>query len=161
MVEAQPNRPMALFFMMNEDDIALALRQPWLSIGSDAAAAARFGQVDALGLPHPRAYGTFPRVIAEYVRRRNVLSLPDAVRRMSGWPAQRMGLSDRGLIREGLRADVILFDYDRLADNANWENPTAAPAGIDTVIVNGQLAIDNGRQTPARAGQVLRHACPG
>ena len=160
MIAAQPNRAMALFFMMSEEDIDLAMRQPWTSIGSDAAASARFGEVDALGLPHPRAYGTFPRVIAEYVRRRAVISLPEAIRKMTGWPAQRMGLSDRGLIREGMRADIVLFDYDRINDGANWDHPTAAPTGIDLVIVNGQVALDQDGQTAARAGQVLRHACP-
>ena len=160
LIAAQPNRPMALFFFINEEDIVRALQRPWVSIGSDAAAAARFGEMDALGLPHPRAYGTFPRIIAEYVRRRGVLSLPDAVRRMSGWPAQRMGLSDRGLIREGMRADIIVFDYAGLEDVADWETPTAAPEGIELVIVNGEVALDRDGQTPARAGQVLRHACP-
>ncbi len=159
-IAAQPNRPMALYFMMSEDDIALAMRQPWTSIGSDAAASARFGEVDALGLPHPRAYGTFPRIIAEYVRRQGVLSLPEAIRKMSGWPAQRMGLSDRGLIREGMRADIVLFDFDRVNDIADWEHPTAAPTGIDLVVVNGQVALDENGQTAARAGQVLRHTCP-
>jgi len=159
-VAAQPNRPMALFFMMSEADIDTAIRQSWTSIGSDAAAAARFGEMDALGLPHPRAYGTFPRVIAEYVRRRGVLSLPEAVRKMSGWPAQRMGLSDRGLVREGMRADLVLFDYERVDDVADWDHPTAAPTGIDLVIVNGEIALDANGQTPARAGQVLRHPCP-
>ena len=79
---------------------------------------------------------------------------------MSGWPAQRMGLSDRGLIREGMRADLVLFDYERVDDVADWDHPTAAPTGIDLVIVNGEVALDENGQTPARAGQVLRHPCP-
>ena len=96
MLEALPNRAMALFFMMDEGDIEAAMRQPWTSIGSDAAAAAKFGEVDALGLPHPRAYGTFPRIIAEYVRKRHVLTLEEAVRKMTSWPAARMGLATAG-----------------------------------------------------------------
>lgn len=159
MLAAQPNRPMGLFFMMNEDDIRLALRQSWTSIGTDAAASERFGAVDALGLPHPRAYGTFPRVVAEYVRRTHTLTLPDAIRKMTGWPAERMGLYDRGLIREGMRADITIFDYDKVNDVADWKHPTEAPTGIDTVIVNGQVALDHGGQTAARAGRVLRHPC--
>lgn len=159
LIEGLPNRAVALFFMMDEKDIETALRQPWVSIGSDAAAAAKLGEMDALGLPHPRAYGTFPRVIAEYVKRRPVLKLEDAVRKMTGWSAQRMGLSDRGLIREGLRADIVVFDYDALDDGASWEKPTALPTGIETVIVNGTVTIDGGRHTGARAGDVLRHRC--
>lgn len=159
LIGALPNRAMALFFMMSEQDIEAALKQPWLSIGSDAAAAETLGAVDALGLPHPRAYGTFPRVIAEYVKRKPVLSLEEAVRKMTGWPAQRMGLSDRGLIREGMRADIVVFDLATLDDVANWERPTALPTGIETVIVNGKLTIAGGRHTGVRAGSVLRHHC--
>lgn len=156
---APQKRALALFFMMSEDDIDTALRRPWVSIGSDAAAAAKLGEVDALGLPHPRAYGTFPRILSEYVEKRKVLSLEEAVRRMSGWPAQRMGLSDRGLVREGMRADILLLDLPRVRDTATWDQPTAVATGIDTVIVNGRLTIDKGRHTGAKAGVVLRHPC--
>ncbi|WP_220475412.1 N-acyl-D-amino-acid deacylase family protein [Sphingomonas cavernae] len=159
LLEGLPNRSVALYFMMSEPDIETALKQPWVSIGSDAAASKKLGEVDALGLPHPRAYGTFPRIIAEYVKRRPILSLEDAVRKMTGWPAQRMGLSDRGLIREGMRADVVVFDLDKLDDVASWEKPTAQPTGIETVIVNGAIALDAGKATAARTGVVLRHTC--
>lgn len=161
LLEGLPNRSVALYFMMNEGDIETALHQPWVSIGSDAAASEKFGQMDALGLPHPRAYGTFPRIIAEYVKRRPVLSLEDAVRKMTGWPAQRMGLTDRGLIRDGMRADIVIFDLDRLDDVASWDKPTAAPTGIDTVLVNGVVTIEDGRHSGAKAGAVLRHGCGG
>ena len=159
LLEALPKRGLALYFMMEERDIEAALRKPWTSIGSDAAAAETPGQMDALGLPHPRAYGTFPRVIAEYVVKRKTLTLEDAVRKMTSWPAQRMGLSDRGLIREGMRADVVVFDLDRLRDGADYVNPMANPIGIDDVIVNGQPALANGRPTGAKSGKVLRHRC--
>lgn len=159
LLDALPKRAMALYFMMDEADIETALKQPWTSVGTDASAAEKFGEVDALGLPHPRAYGTFPRVIAEYVRKRHVLTLEEAVRKMSSWPAARLGLADRGELREGLRADVIVLDYDRVQDRADWTHPTAAPEGIDTVIVNGKLAIDAGKYTGAKSGVVLRHAC--
>ncbi|KQM97308.1 D-aminoacylase [Sphingobium sp. Leaf26] len=161
LLEGLPNRSVALYFMMTEGDIETALHQPWVSIGSDAAASETFGQMDALGLPHPRAYGTFPRIIAEYVKRRPVLSLEDAVRKMTGWPAQRMGLTDRGLIRDGMRADIVIFDLDRLDDVASWDKPTAAPTGIDTVLVNGVVTIEDGRHSGAKAGAVLRHGCGG
>lgn len=159
LLEGLPNRSVALYFMISEKDIEAALHQPWVSIGSDAAASAKLGEIDALGLPHPRAYGTFPRIIAEYVKRRPVLSLEDAVRKMTGWPAQRMGLTDRGLIRDGMRADIVVFDLDTLDDVASWEKPTALPAGIETVIVNGVVTIEGGKHNGAKAGKVLRHGC--
>jgi N-acyl-D-amino-acid deacylase len=158
-LETLPQRAMALFFMMDERDIETALRQSWTSIGSDAASSVEFGAVDALGLPHPRAYGTFPRVIAEYVKKRRVLTLEQAVRKMTSWPAARMGLYDRGVIREGLRADITIFDYDRIADGATWDQPTAAPTGVDYVVVNGEVTLAEGVHTGARAGQVLRGGC--
>lgn len=156
---AQPNGTGALYFMMSEQDIETGLRQPWVSIGSDAIATDRMTAADGQGGGHPRAYGNFVRVISEYVKKRQVLTLEDAVRKMSGWPSQRMGLSDRGLIREGMRADVIVFDLDKLTDTATFEQPIAAPIGIDDVIVNGVPAIEGGKMTGAKAGQVLRHSC--
>lgn len=159
LLEGLPNRSVALYFMMSEQDIETAIKQPWVSIGSDAAASEKTGEMDALGLPHPRAYGTFPRIIAEYVKRRPILSLEDAVRKVTGWPAQRMGLTDRGLIRDGMRADIVVFDLDKLDDVASWEKPTASPTGIETVIVNGVVTIANGKHTGAKAGAVLRHSC--
>lgn len=156
---ALPERALALFFMMEEGDIETALREPWTSIGSDAASAERLGQMDELGLPHPRAYGTFPRVLSEYVKKRSVLTLEDAVRKMTSWPATRMGLMDRGLIRAGMRADLVVFDLERLQDGATWEQPMAVPQGIDHVVVNGRLALDHGKATGVQAGQVLRHRC--
>lgn len=158
-LEGLPNRAVALYFMISEEDVQLALRQPWVSIGSDAAAAVNYGSDGAIGLPHPRAYGTFPRILAEYVKRRHVLTLEDAVRKMTSWPAQRMGLSDRGLIREGMRADIVLFDLDTLDDVASWDAPAGAPTGIETVIVNGVVSFEGGKHTGARAGSALRHPC--
>jgi N-acyl-D-amino-acid deacylase len=155
---AQPNRAMGLFFMMSEPDIATALRWPWMSIGSDAGANEGPGTIDAIGLPHPRAYANFPRVIAEYVKKRHVLTLEDAIRKMTSWPAMRMRLYDRGAIREGLKADVTIFNEERIEDVAGYENPTAYPVGIDYVIVNGQLVVDQGRHTGAKPGAVLRGA---
>jgi len=157
-IGAQPNRAMALFFMMSEEDIATALRWPWMSIGSDAGANEGPGKMDAIGLPHPRANANFPRVLAEYVKKRHVLTLEDAIRKMTSWPAARMHLYDRGAIREGLKADVTIFNEGRLDDVATYENPTAYPTGIDYVLVNGRLVIDQGRHTGAKPGSVLRGA---
>jgi N-acyl-D-amino-acid deacylase len=148
LIAAQPHRAVALYFMMDEKDIQTALRYPWVSIGSDSAAIAGPGQLDALGLPHPRAFGNFPRVIAQYVRKDHVLTLEDAVRKMTSWPASRMRLYDRGVIRVGLKADVTIFDYAALEDRATYSDPTAAPSGIEYVLVNGVVVVD--RATPGR-----------
>ena len=160
LLEALPQRAYALYFMIDDKDIETALRQPWVSIGSDAAAAAKPGAVDGLGLPHPRAYGNAARLISEFVNKRKLFSLEEGIRKMTSWPAQRMGLSDRGLLREGMRADVLLFDPARIKDPATYQTPLHMAEGIDTVIVNGKLTIDEGRMTGTRAGQALRHACP-
>jgi N-acyl-D-amino-acid deacylase len=148
-------RVMAIFHMMTEPDLELALQQTWVSIGSDAGAAAEPGATDGLGLPHPRSYGTFPRILARYVRERGTLTLEDAVRKMTSWPATRMRLADRGLVREGMWADLVIFDLDRVEDRATYEEPTLFPEGIDVVVVNGVVVIEDGRHTGARPGHVL------
>ena len=149
-------RVMAIYHMMGEQDIETALRFPWTSIGSDAGAAAAAGAQDALGLPHPRSYGNAVRVIAKYVNEEHVLTLPDAVRKMTSWPAMRMRLPNRGIIKEGNWADVTIFDLATIRDNATYEQPTLSPSGIDWVLVNGVVVIDHGRHTGARPGKVLR-----
>jgi N-acyl-D-amino-acid deacylase len=153
---APKNRAMALYFMMSEDDIQTALRQPWMGIGSDAGAAEKLGEIDAIGLPHPRAYGNFPRLIAEYVRKRKVITLEDAVRKLTSLPATRMRQFDRGALREGLWADLTIFDFDAIQDNATYENPVAPPSGVEYVLVNGQIVVDAGKHTGAKPGRVLR-----
>jgi len=153
---APKNRAMALFFMMSEDDIQTALKAPWMAIGSDSGAAERLGEMDAIGLPHPRAYGNFPRLIAEYVRKRKVITLEDAVRKLTSLPATRMRMFDRGALREGLWADLTVFDFDRIQDNATYENPVAVPTGVDYVLVNGEIVVDEGKHTGAKPGKVLR-----
>jgi N-acyl-D-aspartate/D-glutamate deacylase len=155
LVAAGSGRVMAIYHMMSEPDIETALRFPWVSIGSDAGAALRAGDADVLGLPHPRSYGTFPRVIKRYVKERGVLSLPEAIRMMTSWPATRMRLDDRGVIRSGLWADVVIFDLDRIDDRATYDEPVLYPEGIDYVLVNGQIVIEDGRHTGARPGHVL------
>ena len=151
-------RVMGIYHMMSEPDIEAALRFPWTSIGSDAGAVAEIGQTDPTGLPHPRGFGNFPRVIARYVKERRVLTLEEAIRKMTSWPATRMRLADRGSIREGLRADVTIFDLDALQDLATYEQPMRLPTGIDWVLVNGVVTVERGRHTGAKAGHVLRGA---
>jgi N-acyl-D-aspartate/D-glutamate deacylase len=148
-------RVMAIYHMMSEADVETALGFPWTSIGSDAGAAATAGGQDPTGLTHPRAYGNFPRVIARYVRERGVLTLEQAIRKMTSWPATRMRLADRGAIRVGCWADVVIFDHETLQDRATYEQPALSPTGIDYVLVNGQVVIDHDRHTGARPGRVL------
>ena len=149
-------RVMAIYHMMSEGDIETALRFPWTSIGSDAGAVMEIGVPDQTGLPHPRSFGNFPRVIAKYVKERHVLTLSEAVRKMTGWPATRMRLANRGTIAVGNWADVTIFDYDALQDRATYERPMDFPTGIEWVLVNGSVTIDHGKHTGAKAGAVLR-----
>jgi N-acyl-D-amino-acid deacylase len=158
-LDGLPERVLALFFMMDEHDIEQALAAPFTSIGTDASSTIKYGGLDDISLPHPRSYATFPRVLAEYVKRRHVLTLEQAVRKMTSWPATRMGLNDRGVLREGLKADLTVFDLDRMSEGADWEHPTTPPQGIEYVVVNGQVALDPQGYTGVRAGEVLRHAC--
>jgi N-acyl-D-amino-acid deacylase len=153
--QAKTGRVLAIYHMMSEQDIETALKFPWTSIGSDAGSALVPGGDDALGLAHPRSYGNFPRVIARYVRETHTLTLEDAIRKMTSWPATRMRIADRGLIREGMWADVTIFDYDKIQDRSTYEHPDVTPDGIDFVIVNGQVVIDHGKHTGARPGKIL------
>lgn len=148
-------RVYALYHMMSEQDIKTALKFPWTSIGSDAGAALNPGTVDGLGLPHPRSYGNHARLIAKYVREEGVLSLPEAIRKMTSWPATRMRIASRGLIKEGMWADVVIFDYDKIQDRATYQQPLLSPVGIDHVLVNGQVVIEQGKHTGARPGKVI------
>ena len=148
-------RVYAIYHMMSEQDVETALKFPWTSIGSDAGAAEKPGEVDAIGLAHPRAYGNHARLIARYVRERKVLSLEEAIRKMTSWPATRMRLDSRGTIKEGNWADVVIFDFDKIQDRATYEKPLVSPVGIEQVLVNGQIVIENGKHTGARPGKVL------
>ena len=144
-----------VWFIINEDDLKLAMRQPWVSIGSDGSALATSGPLRT-GVPHPRNFGTFPRVLGKYVREEHVLTLEQAVHKMSGLTAQQMHLADRGLIKEGLAADLVIFDPAAVADRATFSDPFQYPVGISTVIVNGRVVLDNGRHTGERPGVVIR-----
>ena len=155
LVSQGSGRVMAIYHMMSESDIETALRFPWTSIGSDAGASTTVGGQDPTGLTHPRAYGNFPRVIATYVRERKVLTLEEAIRKMTSWPATRMRLADRGAIRQGVWADVVIFDYEAVQDRATFDEPRLSPEGIDYVLVNGQIVVEKGAHTGARPGHVL------
>ena len=138
-----------------EEDMNLALRQPWCSIGSDGSALAISGPL-AAGHPHPRNFGTFPRVLGRYVREGGLLTLEDAVRKMTSLNASKANLTDRGLLRPGQYADLTLFDPGRVIDRSTYLEPFQYPEGIVTVIVNGVVALDGGEPTGDRAGRVLR-----
>jgi len=153
--QGKRGRVLALYYMMSEQDIDTALRFPWTGIGSDAGTALILGGDDALGLPHPRSYGNFPRVIARYVREQHVLTLEDAIRKMTSWPTTRMRIADRGLIRQGMWADAVIFDYDKIQDRSTYEKPDLTPDGIDYVFVNGVVVIDHGKHTGARPGKII------
>lgn len=138
-----------------EEDMNLALMQPWCSIGSDGSAYAIEGKLRR-GNPHPRNFGTFPRVLGVYVRERGLLRLEDAVRKMTSLNAAKAGLRDRGLLRPGQFADITLFDPDKVIDHSTYEEPFQYNDGIEYVIVNGQLVLDHDRHTGARPGRPLR-----
>ena len=150
--EGKDGRVSAIYHMMSEQDIETALKFPWTSLGSDASAAL---DPNAIGPAHPRANGNFPRLIARYVRERKVLTLPEAIRKMTSWSATRMRIPNRGTIKEGNWADVTIFDYDKIQDRATYEQPLLSPVGIDYVLVNGQVVMENGKHTGARPGRVI------
>ncbi|HJU72685.1 MAG TPA: amidohydrolase family protein [Gemmatimonadaceae bacterium] len=148
-------RVTAIYHMMSEADIETALKFPWTSIGSDAGAAVAPQAGDDIGLPHPRAYGNHVRVISRYVKERGTLTLEQAVRKMTSWPATRFRLGGRGSIGVGNWADVTIFNLETLNDQATYQSPLRSPTGIEYVIVNGALTIDRGQHTNAKAGHVL------
>jgi N-acyl-D-aspartate/D-glutamate deacylase len=135
----------------------LALLQPWCSIGSDGSALAVEGPLRK-GHPHPRSFGTFPRVLGVYARDKGILRLEDAVRKMTSLNAMKAGLVDRGLLRPGLFADITLFDPKRVVDRATYLEPFQFGEGIPTVIVNGRVILDQGKPTGVKPGRTLRHS---
>jgi len=141
----------AVYHVMDESDVRRIMAHPQTMIASDGRLT-RPGE----GHPHPRAYGTFPRVLGRYVREQRVLTLEEAVRKMSGMPAARLGLRDRGRIAAGAFADVVVFDPATVRDRATFEAPHQYPDGIPYVIVNGAVTVDGGVMTANRAGRALR-----
>jgi N-acyl-D-amino-acid deacylase len=141
-------------FGMSEPDVSLALQQPWVSVDNDSQGTAPDGLLGQEH-PHPRAYGTFPRILRKYVREEKKLRLEDAIRKFTALPAQRMRLSDRGVLKAGLWADVVIFDPQTITDHASFENPNQLSEGMKYVLVNGVPVIDNGKATNALPGKVL------
>jgi N-acyl-D-amino-acid deacylase len=142
-------------FGMSEPDVALALEQPWVSIDNDSQGTAPDG---ILGRehPHPRAYGTFPRILRKYVREEHKLRLEEAIRKFAALPAAKLGLADRGVLKAGMWADLVVFDPDTVRDLATFESPNQLSVGMDYVLVNGVPVIDGGKMTNALPGKVLR-----
>ena len=132
----------------NEDNIRTIVRHPAHMVGSDGLLTGE--------MPNPRSYGTFPYVLGQFVREEGLLRLEEAVRKMSAIPAQRLGLSDRGILRDGMKADIVMFDPDRVQARATFDDPKQYPAGIDYVLVNGKVVVDNGNHTGALPGRALR-----
>jgi N-acyl-D-amino-acid deacylase len=144
-----------VWYIIDETDLTLAMRQPWVSIGSDGSALATSGPLRS-GVPHPRNFGTFPRVLGRYVREQHVISLEQAVHKMTGLPASQLHFTDRGVIKPGFAADLVIFDPATVADRATFTDPFQYPVGIDTVIVNGRVVLDHGRHTGEHPGVVIR-----
>lgn len=142
-------------FGNSEPNLRQALTQPFTHIGSDGSALT-VGMRTPMGKPHPRSFGTYPRVLARYVREEGLLPLEEAIRKMTSAPANRLGLADRGVLRPGMRADIVLFDPERVQDEATFEEPERYPGGIEWVFVNGTAVVAEARPTDALPGRVLR-----
>jgi dihydroorotase/N-acyl-D-amino-acid deacylase len=151
-----PNAGVAVFGM-SQPDVTLALQQPWVSIDNDSSGASPEG---ILGQehPHPRAYGTFPRILNKYVREEKALTVEDAIRKFSALAAQRMRLTDRGVLKCGMWADIVIFDPSTVHDRATFENPNQLSEGMEYVLVNGVPVIEEGKMTGKLPGKVLRGA---
>ncbi len=141
-------------FVMSEENIKKEIRQPWVSLGSDAVSISAEG-VFLIQSTHPRAYGNFARLLGKYVREEKVISLQEAVRRLTGLPAANLGLDRRGLIKQGYFADLVVFDPKTIADRATYDNPHQYATGVRDVLVNGVRVIENGEHTGAKPGRAL------
>ena len=145
----------AIYFMMSEDDMRAAMQAPFVSFCTDSGSRATDGPL-AGSKSHPRGWGTYPRILGRYVREERLLSLETAIHKATGAPAARVGLRDRGVLREGMFADIVVLDANKVIDRATFENPNQYPAGIDYVLVNGKISVDKGQRTAALAGRALR-----
>jgi len=142
-------------FGMSEPDVLLALQQPWVAVDNDSSGTSPEGLLGQEH-PHPRAYGTFPRILRKYVREEKKLTLEDAIRKFTSLPAQRMRLTDRGVLKQGMWADVVVFDPATIRDLATFEKPNQLSEGMNYVLVNGVPVIEEGKMTGALPGRVLR-----
>jgi dihydroorotase/N-acyl-D-amino-acid deacylase len=155
LILADSNRVSAIYFLMSEDDVRLAMKQPWVSVGSDHPAFGTTGPFAAFRA-HPRGFGTFPRILGRYVREERLLTLEDAVRKMTSLAANRVRLHARGLLEEGFFADVTVFDPAAIEDVATFEDPNRNSTGVRYVLVNGVPVLDDGKLTGALPGRALR-----
>ena len=153
-IEENDGRVGALYHMMSEDDVKTAMAFPWVSVGTDSAAIKPEGPLGA-GQPHPRSYGAFPRILGRYVRDEHVLPMPEAIRKMTSLAASQLKIQDRGTLKDGYFADMVVFDPNTVADKATFEKPHQYSVGINTVIVNGIVTVRNGQHTGAHAGRAL------
>jgi N-acyl-D-aspartate/D-glutamate deacylase len=158
LLDEESNSVAVVVFNRREPDMRAFLGHEAGMVGSDGTAIAPTGVHGPPQQPHPRYYGTFPRILGRYVRDEPVLTLETAIHKMTGMPARRLGLTDRGILAEHAAADIVIFDPATVLDQATFETPHRFPLGIDAVIVNGELVIDGGRHTGARPGRVLRRA---
>ncbi len=153
LIVSEESRVGAVYFMMSESNVALQMKQPWIKFGTDAGGA---DPDSARGLTHPRAYGTYPRILGKYVREEQVMPLEDAIRKMSSAVATRLSIQDRGVLREGLYADIVMFDPATIIDHATFQEPHQLSEGMRHVLVNGVPVVRNGRHTGAKPGMVVR-----
>jgi len=153
LILAEDNRLTGVFFLMSEDNLRQQLRQPWIKFGTDAGG---HDPKMATQLTHPRAYGNYPRVFGKYAREEQVLTLEEAVRKASSAVANRLSIRDRGLLREGMYADVVVFDPERIADRATFEQPHQLSVGMHYVVVNGTVVLREGEPTGALPGRIVR-----
>lgn len=147
----------AVYFLMSDEDVNYAMRVPWVSFGSDGSAVRPEGVLGE-GKPHPRWYGTFPRILGKYVREDAVLGLSEAIRKMTSANAAKLGITDRGLLEVGKKADITVFDPERVSDRATFERPHQYPDGIEHVVVNGVVVLESGGHLDRKPGRILRRA---
>jgi N-acyl-D-amino-acid deacylase len=153
LILSEHRRVETIYFMMTEDNVKLQLQQPWIKIGTDASG---LDPDRAKDLAHPRSYGTFPRILGKYVREENVMPLEDAVRKMTSAVARRLSIQDRGLLQEGMFADIAVFDPATIIDHATYEQPHQLSSGVRHVFVNGVAVVRDGKHTGALPGQIVR-----
>ena len=153
LVSSEHKRVETIYFMMSDENVRLGLKQPWIKIGTDSSAT---DPVHPNGLTHPRSYGTFPRILGQYVREEHLLPLEEAVRKMTSATAARLSIRDRGLLRPGMFADIVIFDPRTVADRATYETPHQVPDGIRYVIVNGAVVMRDNQLTGAKPGRAVR-----
>jgi N-acyl-D-aspartate/D-glutamate deacylase len=149
-------RPRRISFSFNEEALRMAMQKPWVSVGQDAGARSPDSTGSFGEGAHPRGFGTFPRILGKYVRQDGTIGLEFAIRKMTSLAAERFGIQDRGILRPGAYADIVIFDPNTVIDNATYDEPTKLASGIKYVMVNGQFVVDDTHLTGARPGRAIR-----